>query len=539
MNPTLIARINLDSDAWLNGNVSIYQSVSALILPISVDESGFILNARQLQRCWHPPFQALRFIPELCFSRQPGPSATIILAERLRALLAPLSLFAVENRWLYVVNVTETEGNTLSPYRLRKLIRSVRPGGPVPLLLRYSDNNLSADGVIEISSSALKCREVDHRLDYDSYRHLAHFRPNPDCKYFVPSCCSVSEDKSAIFLNYSPHAYLDWIQISSTWSLLFHSPTRFSAVFIEDIESHAKILPECNLAFQEPVLECEAQPSHPQPAASKGSALASNTALAIHAFYPENLPAIIESLKTNKLSVDFYISTTAEKSHEVESILENCGIERFQIFVCPNHGRDIAPFMNALLPAMIHGGHDHFIKIHTKKSPHLDAGNDWASHLISSLVSESGLQFIRDAFSQARPVGLLSPPGSIIPISACLNLNAIWLKTLLATIDVSGQSAVEKVFIAGSMFAGKVSAFKPLVNSLPTLSSYEPEQGQVDATLAHAIERFLSIYIQHHGYLIEEIPGDTSTAPAFGYLESKPMAGQAATLKQKIAALQL
>jgi hypothetical protein len=539
MKPSLIARINLDSEPWVSGDVSIYQSVSALILPIVIDESGLILNDHQLQRCWHSPFQAFSFIPELCFSRQPGPAATRSLIDRLHALLAPLSQFALEDRRVYVVNSDNTPKNTLSPYRLRQILRSVRAGEKDPLLLSYSDDNLSVDGVIEISSSALHCREVDRKLDYDSYRHLAHFRPNPDCNYFIPSCCSVSGVKSDIFFNYSPQSYLDWIQISSTWSLLFHSPAKFSAVFIEDVESHANILPECNISFHEPVLHCEGNDSRHQPAASKGMPVAGNTALAIHAFYPENLPAIISILDANKSSIDFYVSTTDEKCDEVANVLEHCGIERFQIFVCPNQGRDIAPFMNALLPAIIHGGHDHFVKIHTKKSPHLDAGNDWASHLISSLVSESGLQFIRETFSQPRPVGLLSPPGSVIPISACLNLNAIWLQKLLETINVSGQSAVKKVFIAGSMFAGKVNAFKPLMNSLPTLASYEPEQGQVDATLAHAIERFLSIYIQHHDYLIEEIPGDTSTAPAFGYLESQPVPGKAATLNQKLASLPL
>ncbi|MEB3157431.1 MAG: hypothetical protein VKO26_08365, partial [Cyanobacteriota bacterium] len=53
-----------------------------------------------------------------------------------------------------------------------------------------------------------------------------------------------------------------------------------------------------------------------------------------------------------------------------------------------------------------------------------------------------------------------------------------------------------------------------------------------DATLAHAMERFLSIFVQHQNFALEEVPGNPDLAPAFGYQDSKPASDSAKTLAQ-------
>jgi lipopolysaccharide biosynthesis protein len=254
-----------------------------------------------------------------------------------------------------------------------------------------------------------------------------------------------------------------------------------------------------------------------------GLACGENTALAIHAFYPENLPAIFKLAEPTKEVVDYLITTTADKASEVVSRLKEHDINNYKVFIVENRGRDVAPFVNVILPALVQHKYNHFIKIHTKKSPHLNDGADWGSHLISSLVSNRAIKYIRQHFAQDNNTGLLSPPGSIIPITACLNMNALWLAEILAAFGICTKWALQLNFIAGSMFAGRVKPLSPLTNKSPTLECYEPELGQVDATLAHAIERFVSVFVVNQNYQIEQIPGDSSAAPAFGYQSSRPM----------------
>jgi lipopolysaccharide biosynthesis protein len=87
------------------------------------------------------------------------------------------------------------------------------------------------------------------------------------------------------------------------------------------------------------------------------------------------------------------------------------------------------------------------------------------------------------------------------------------------------------------MFAGRVDPLRHLIQKSPTPESYEPEVGQVDATLAHAMERFLSLFVKHQGYALDEVPGDTTSAPAFGYQDSRPASDFSTTLDQKIMSL--
>jgi len=268
------------------------------------------------------------------------------------------------------------------------------------------------------------------------------------------------------------------------------------------------------------------------PNAEKGPTTSSNTALVIHAFYPENLAAIFKLIEPSSSVVDYLISTTEEKAGAVLSCLEDHNINSYKLFITKNHGRDVVPFVNVLLPALVHYKYDHFIKIHTKKSPHLDDGADWGTHLISSLITPESIRYVRHTFGEDNQTGLLSPPGSIIPITACLSMNALWLAELLAAYDISTKWAIKKDFIAGSMFAGRVHLLSSLTRKAPSLNCYESELGQVDATLAHAMERFLSVFIQHQNFALEEVPGNPDLAPAFGYQDSKPASDSAKTLAQ-------
>jgi lipopolysaccharide biosynthesis protein len=79
---------------------------------------------------------------------------------------------------------------------------------------------------------------------------------------------------------------------------------------------------------------------------------------------------------------------------------------------------------------------------------------------------------------------------------------------------------LQQAFIAGSMMAGRLEALKPIADFSLNLADFEPEQGQTDGTLAHALERWLCCTAAREGWHLGELPGDTRAVPGFGYAKA-------------------
>jgi hypothetical protein len=536
MKPSFIARIDLNSEQWLNETQFQNQGISTYIIPIHVEENGFIANISSLHLCNSPSALNFTFIIEFSFHRQPVPAAFDTLVLSIRPCIRSLALFCIDQKPLFLIRTPVKNKSLLSRYRLKLLIKELWPEYSDPIFLTSPDLPAHADGVIENSFASIKCLEKGGKLDYDSYRYHSHFRPFPVGSYFIPACHALNHANCDFFTNYSPESYLDWIRVSLAWSYLFYYPSTLSLVYIEDPKAHSQINVNKPWNFERPKLHCKPSIA-PIPDIEVGLSNANNIAMAIHVFYPESLPAILDLASPTKDVIDYLITTTPDKVESVASCLKSCSIPSYRIYVVQNHGRDVLPFMYIILPVLVHYGYESFIKVHTKKSLHRDDGSDWGSHLISSMVSEDSINFVRRTFSLKNDIGLLSPPGSIIPITTCLSMNVLWLAELLAEFNISPKWALQRYFVAGSMFAGRVDLFRHLVEKSPILECYEPEAGQVDATLAHAMERFLSLFVQHQGYDLGEVPGDATSAPAFGYQDSRPVSGFSTTLDQKIVSL--
>ena len=536
MKPSIIARIDFNAEQRLDQALFQHQSITSYILPLHIEENGFIANIASFYPCNNPLALNYTFIFEFCFQRQPVPAAFDALVVNIRPFVQNLALLCIETKPLFLIRTPVINKSLLSRYRLKLIIKDLWPEYSDPIFLTSSDLQAHADGTIESSIASISCLKKAGKLDYDSYRYHSHFRPFPTGFYFIPSCHALNNVNCEFYTNYSPDSYLDWIRVSLAWSYLFYYPSNSALVHIEDLEAHAQININQPWSFERPKLHCK--PSNvPIPSTEVGVPNIDNIVIVIHVFYLESLSVILDLAVPNKDSIDYLITTAADKVESVTSCLKSYNLPNYRIYVIPNHGRDISPFMNVILPALVHYGYKNFIKLHTKKSLHRDDGSDWGSHLISSMVSDDSIKYIRRVLSLKNDIGLLAPPGSIIPITACLSMNVLWLAELLAEFNISPKWALQRDFVAGSMFAGRVDLFRHLIEKSPTLESYEPEAGQVDATLAHAMERFLSIFVQHQGYDLDEVPGDTTSAPAFGYQDSRPVSGSSSTLDQKIVSL--
>ena len=171
----------------------------------------------------------------------------------------------------------------------------------------------------------------------------------------------------------------------------------------------------------------------------------------------------------------------------------------FEIRVRPNRGRDIAPMLVGFrdrLREVTYGVH-----IHSKKSRHYpQAFEAWRRYLMTAnLGSEITVRNI---------LHLLSLPGvgAYLPdhhpeIVQLLQWGGI-LRYLYCWRKRWGEWDRDQVldFPSGSMFWFRTSALRRLMDLELREVHFDPEVGQIDGTLAHAIERSFLFFVEASGF---------------------------------------
>jgi 23S rRNA U2552 (ribose-2'-O)-methylase RlmE/FtsJ len=225
-------------------------------------------------------------------------------------------------------------------------------------------------------------------------------------------------------------------------------------------------------------------------------------AIVLHAFYPDLLPEYLIYLENIPFSSDLYISTTSEKDADaVRSLIPSWRRGRLEIKVVPNRGRDIAPKLVSF--ANIYDHYEYVLFLHTKKSPHSPVGSEWRQFLLSNVLgSERVVRDIFYLFHRYPKLGMISPQ-HWDEVRAFVNWGydypmAAWLCEKMG-VQLSRDMVLD--FPSGSMFWARTAALRPLLQVGLTTSDFPEEMGQVDGTLAHAIERLMLTICEHAGYI--------------------------------------
>jgi Rhamnan synthesis protein F/Glycosyltransferase WbsX len=166
--------------------------------------------------------------------------------------------------------------------------------------------------------------------------------------------------------------------------------------------------------------------------------------------------------------------------------------------VSENRGRDVRPFIQAWSTVRALG-YLYGCKLHTKRSPQLADGDVQRNDLLRCLVSSSGLATeILAQFKSNPKLRVVSPLTAVRTLSndAVLGeLNSYWLNKLLLRGNRSDLVNNYQIsFPAGSMYWFNVAFMRPVFEGLFFNSAeFEYEAGQIDGTLAHAIERVICV----------------------------------------------
>ena len=224
-----------------------------------------------------------------------------------------------------------------------------------------------------------------------------------------------------------------------------------------------------------------------------------NFAVIIHAFYVEVFESLLNKLSDClDLGLMIYVTCPQENVSTIEHLL-NQTVFTYVIHSCANHGRDVLPFLE-VLPRIVEAGHPYLIKIHTKKTLHRQDGDEWLESLTKDLIGRKSLEKILERFSDDDYLGVIGPAGNVLPVHRYLGSNLPHVQKLLEKLSIPYEKYLDTYFVAGTMFAAKTDAMQPLLDIKLTSGDFETESGQTDGTLAHAVERIISIAAMKAGF---------------------------------------
>lgn len=237
-----------------------------------------------------------------------------------------------------------------------------------------------------------------------------------------------------------------------------------------------------------------------------------------HVFYPDLLEELASQLAHMPLSYTLMVSVVDEAAHarakEVLSRLPQ--LTTLHVRTVPNRGRDIAPLLVTFRDEIL--ALDLLCHVHTKKS--LYDGREqtgWRQYLFGSLLgSRERLSWIFGMFQANLTLGMVYPESyTEVPLWGHTWLsNAEWGRELASRLGFGIDPTAYFDFPAGSMFWARTQALRPLFELDLRTDSFSPEQGQIDGTLQHAIERMLGLVCRHQGMFVGILPTDGSLSLA-------------------------
>lgn len=247
-------------------------------------------------------------------------------------------------------------------------------------------------------------------------------------------------------------------------------------------------------------------------------------AIHVHLFHLDMIPEVKWWLSSIPVPFDLFISIKDQK--DIDNIERDIGeipsLNRIIVESYPNRGRDIAPMVVGFGSRLAR--YDFIGHFHSKKSHHTAAKRDWGTqlghHLFHSLDHTTR---ILNLFADQDNLGLLFPiyhPSVRGQIKWGANFNRA--ADELARL-IGGQRLDETAllpFPAGSFFLARTDAIRPLLEEGFKLDDFEPETGQVDGTLAHAIERLLVLIASRTGYTFRQVRAKKPHSLGRSYLEN-------------------
>lgn len=307
--------------------------------------------------------------------------------------------------------------------------------------------------------------------------------------------------RGSSFVHSSPAIYSDWLDMACSFTCNVYSKSE-RLVFVNawnEWAEGAHLEPDAKYGYA--YLEATAEVLRRR--IDSGPTQQKDTAVILHLFYTELWPEFEKYLENLGGEFDLYVSLTNRSGGDpTERILKRYGDAK--LYAMRNRGRDIAPFLK-ILRDIVDRDYKYVCKIHTKLSPHREDGELWRRNLLDKLLgSKEVVDRVKREFDANSSVGIILPKEYLYDHSYFRGSNEATIRELAKRIGGSNTD-LGLPFPAGSMFWFRPEALRPLLNLELSADDFPIEYGQVDGTLAHAIERFFPIAAATSGLTISSI----------------------------------
>ena len=229
----------------------------------------------------------------------------------------------------------------------------------------------------------------------------------------------------------------------------------------------------------------------------------SQIAVVVHVYYLDLWLELAEQIAQIPAPFDLYV--TIAEQNGVQAFADRIKTEypHADVRVVPNRGRDILPFVSLLNSGAL-DRYPLICKLHTKRSPHRKDGDYWRGKLVFGLLgSAENVKDILRGFNANPKLGLVVANGEIYEGERGWRSNRARCQELTESLGLRLNDYPAR-FAGGSIFWSRGSALKPLKTLALSADAFEPEDGAVDGTTAHAIERLFSIFAMAEGFSVVE-----------------------------------
>jgi lipopolysaccharide biosynthesis protein len=224
-------------------------------------------------------------------------------------------------------------------------------------------------------------------------------------------------------------------------------------------------------------------------------------AAACHMFHPDLASEFRAGLGRIPGALDVVISTdTAHKRDEIIHVFTCWDKGAVDVRIVPNRGRDIGPKLTAY--SDMYERYDLVLYLHSKRNSHLVDGSDWRRYLLHTLVgSQAVVSSILEAFRRDPRLGIIMPQHTEL-----IRNRLDWGDNFIRAHDLAHRMGLRLTpahvieFPSGSMFWARPAALKPILDLGLRIDDFPEEAGQLDGTLAHAVERLFLFACEAAGY---------------------------------------
>ena len=224
----------------------------------------------------------------------------------------------------------------------------------------------------------------------------------------------------------------------------------------------------------------------------------------VHVYYPEFWPELAACLRNLGDGLDLFVTYGSESA--VAAARRDFPNATF--VACETRGYDVWPFLKVLQTLDL-AAYDAIVKLHTKRD--VDDGIDYRFNHCrynGSAWRDYLLAFVRTPEAWARTVRRLRRPqvGLVADRHVILRRCDVPLERTRKSFDAAADflqltpaQAKRGEYVAGTMFAAKPAALRPLLFRAYRAEDFDAPCGHVTETFAHLLERALGLAVVKAG----------------------------------------